>query len=39
LCERFKCLPSALEEEDAGLIRLLEIVRLGTNDKQQEEVE
>lgn len=30
LCEQFGCLPSALLEEDAGLLRLLHIRRLGT---------
>jgi hypothetical protein len=30
LCERFGCLPSALLEEDAGLLRLLKIESLGT---------
>jgi hypothetical protein len=30
LCERFGCLPSALEQEDAELIRLLAIRAMGT---------
>lgn len=29
LCDRFKKLPSELEDEDADLIRMLEIMRLG----------
>lgn len=29
LCQRFGCLPSALEEEDARLLRLVEIETLG----------
>lgn len=34
ICERFGCLPSALEEEDASLLRLLTIEGLG---KRREE--
>jgi hypothetical protein len=30
VCERFGCLPSQLEQEDAELVRLLEIEALGT---------
>lgn len=30
LCERFGCLPSQLMREDAGLLRLISIVNLGT---------
>lgn len=30
LCERFGCLPSQLRAEDAGLLRLVRIVDLGT---------
>jgi hypothetical protein len=29
LCERFHCLPSALEKEDSGVLRLLKIAELG----------
>jgi hypothetical protein len=29
LCERFKCLPSQLYEEDTDLLRLIAIERLG----------
>jgi hypothetical protein len=28
LCERFHCLPSAIYEEDTGLLRLIEIEKL-----------
>lgn len=30
LCERFGKLPSELENEDAGILKMLEIIRLGT---------
>ena len=30
LCERFGCLPSQLDAEDAGLLRLIAIVSMGT---------
>lgn len=30
VCERFGCLPSQLEREDAELLRLLEIEAVGT---------
>lgn len=35
LCERFGCLPSALYEEDAELLQLLEIERLGAPRDEQ----
>jgi len=28
-CDRFKCLPSAIEDEDAELLRLLKLEELG----------
>jgi hypothetical protein len=34
VCERFGCLPSALDEEDAELARLLEIEARGTPEKK-----
>lgn len=33
ICERFGCLPSALEDEDAGLLRLLTIEALGRREE------
>lgn len=30
LCTQFSCLPSDLDEEDAGILKMLEIIRLGT---------
>ncbi len=36
LCDRFHCLPSQLEKEDASILRLLKIEELGT---RREEVE
>lgn len=39
LCDRFKCLPSQLEAEDASLLRLLTIERLGKRDEDREEVD
>ncbi|QMP84401.1 hypothetical protein HUN42_00023 [Streptomyces phage Dagobah] len=33
LCQQFSTLPSALYEEDAELLRMLEIIRLGTKEK------
>lgn len=38
VCERFGCLPSQLEQEDAELLRLLAIERLGTPAEEKEEV-
>ena len=29
MCDRFKCLPSAVLGEDVGLLRMLRIVELG----------
>jgi hypothetical protein len=34
VCERFGALPSAVEAEDAALIRLLAIERLGTREEE-----
>jgi hypothetical protein len=39
LCDRFKCLPSQLEKEDAGLLRLLKIEELGTRREEVTEPE
>lgn len=39
LCDRFKCLPSQLYEEDAELMRMIVIQRLGTKQEQPEELE
>lgn len=41
LCERFHCLPSQLEQEDAEIIRLLAIADRGIKktDPDEEEVE
>lgn len=36
LCERFHCLPSQLLGEDVGLLRMLELCRLGTADANSE---
>lgn len=33
LCERFHCLPSALEEESAEILRLVTIHGMGTKQK------
>ncbi|NGO68512.1 hypothetical protein [Streptomyces boncukensis] len=33
LCRQFHCLPSALEDEDVSVLRLLAIERLGTPDE------
>ena len=37
LCDRFKCLPSQLEAEDAYLIKLLTVERLGKPEPREEE--
>jgi hypothetical protein len=37
LCERFGCLPSALEREDARLLRLVEIEALGRRSERDGE--
>ena len=34
ICDRFSCLPSAAEEEDASVLRLLAIERRAYPDKQ-----
>lgn len=34
LCERFSKLPSELDEEDTELLRMLEIIRLGTRKEE-----
>lgn len=39
LCDRFKCLPSQLYEEDAELMRMIVIQRRGTKQEQPEEPE
>lgn len=36
LCERFHCLPSQLDQEDARLLKLIRIRHLGTPDPQDE---
>jgi len=36
LCERFGCLPSALYEEDAQLLRLLKLEDLGGSREQRD---
>lgn len=36
LCELFHCMPSALEEESAEIIRLLNIREMGTKREKQE---
>ncbi|HSE44761.1 MAG TPA: hypothetical protein VLA89_05480 [Gemmatimonadales bacterium] len=38
LCERFHCLPSALDEESAEVIRLVTIHALGTKREEPGEV-
>ncbi|GAA4226112.1 hypothetical protein GCM10022254_10010 [Actinomadura meridiana] len=41
MCERFHCLPSQIDKEDARLLKLLRIRHLGTpqdRDEQGEEV-
>jgi hypothetical protein len=35
LCRQFRCLPSQLLAEDAGLLRLLEIEKLGGDEDAQ----
>lgn len=37
MCERFGCLPSQLYQEDADLLRLLEIERLGNQEGSRAE--
>lgn len=37
MCERFHCLPSQLEEEDSEIIRLLQIVEMGSRRETMEE--
>lgn len=37
LCDRFKCLPSQLYEEDAEIIRLVTIQALGRKKEQEGE--
>lgn len=39
LCERFRCLPSQIDQEDAEIVRLLAIVDRGTKKETEEEVE
>jgi hypothetical protein len=34
LCQRFGCLPSALEGEDAEILRLIDIVDKGTKKEE-----
>jgi hypothetical protein len=36
MCERFHCLPSALLNEDAELLRLMTVEHLGRNRAEQE---
>ena len=35
LCREFKCLPSQLDAEDASLIKLLNIERLGNPEREE----
>ena len=32
ICQRYSCLPSQLEKEDVSLLKILEIVALGSKD-------
>jgi hypothetical protein len=34
LCSTFHCPPSQLNEEEADLIRIMEIIRLGTKEEE-----
>lgn len=36
LCERFSKLPSELDEESTELLRMLEIIRLGTRKEESD---
>lgn len=39
MCDRFHCLPSAVYEEDASLLRLLQIESIYKEDEEVPEIE